>query len=81
MKNRAKIVDKMTDELGDADIPYTLLFIDKEGNGNLITNLEEDEMVLILERTLNHFKDEKKKSIADRLGELFSWKDDKIDEN
>lgn len=74
-------MDKMTDELSEQDIPYTLLFIDKEGNGNLITNLEDGEMVLILERTLNHFKDEKKKSIADRLGELFSWKDDKIDEN
>lgn len=79
-RKRIDIVDEVSVNLDDAEIPYAILFLSKEGYGNLISNLDEEELIYMLENTAKHLKDEKKKSLSEKIGDLFSWRKD-IDDN
>lgn len=78
--SRAEIADDVTCQLDDEEIPYILLFVGEDGDGNLISNIDEDELIYMLEGTAEYLKDEKKQSLAEKIGDLFSWRKD-IDEN
>ena len=67
------IADQVTDVLSEKDVPYVLIFLGDTGEGNMMSNIQEQHVIVdILENVLNKLDKNEKKGIIGRINELLS---------
>jgi len=67
------VADQATDVLDEKDVPYILVFLNQAGEGNMMSNIPKQQIVIeLLEGVLNKLDDKEKKGIVGRINELLS---------